>query len=86
VRYGNVSAAFKIKILVEFITKMATARIRLILIASAILELILRKCYESIYQRVWDVFLVLRVTFLTLGSVWLMMALVMKSECLSSTI
>jgi hypothetical protein len=41
-------AAFKIKILVEFKTTMAAARIRLISIASAVLELISRKCYESV--------------------------------------
>jgi len=48
VRYGSVSAAFKINILVEFKTTMAAARIRLISMASAVLEPILRKCYESI--------------------------------------
>jgi hypothetical protein len=47
VRYSKVSTAFKINILVEFKTTMAAARIRLISIAIAVLELILRKCYEN---------------------------------------
>jgi hypothetical protein len=47
VRYGNVSAALKISILVEFKTTLPAARIRLISIASAVLELILRKYIKT---------------------------------------